>query len=244
MVDRRGLTSLIRLNKFLAESGLCARRKADALIASGAVRIDGEVARLGAAIDPSRHRVTVNGRRIAAPAAAASTLVLNKPAGIVTTMQDDRGRPTVATLLPKAPRYFPIGRLDAASTGVLLCTTDGELARILTHPSFGVERIYRVRATGAMTAQTRAALGITGSVSSVAGTHEFEITLREGRNRQVRRMCAQRGLRVVELERVRFGPIVLGALPRGKTRRLTSAENRALDALRTPQKRATERPTE
>ena len=235
---------MIRLNKFLAEAGLCARRKADALIASGVVRIDGEVARLGAAVDPSEQRVTVNGRRIAAPATAPATLVLNKPAGVITTMHDDRGRPTVATLLPKAPRYFPIGRLDAASTGVLLCTTDGDLARILTHPSFGVEKIYRVRAAGPITPQTRAALGIKGSVRSVAGTHEFEITLREGRNRQVRRMCAHRGLRVIELERVRFGPIALGEMPRGKTRRLTTAENRALDALRTPQKRATERPTE
>ena len=214
------------------------------MIASGVVRIDGMVARLGAVIDPSKQHVTVHGRRIAAPATAPSTLVLNKPPGIVTTMHDDRGRPTVATLLPKAARYFPVGRLDAASTGVLLCTTDGELARRLTHPSFGVEKIYRVRATGAMTPQTRAALGIKGSVRSIAGTHEFEIAMREGRNRQVRRMCAQRGLRVIELERIRFGPIALGTLTRGKTRRLTSAENRVLDVLRTPQKRATERPTE
>src|SRR5579863_5643525 len=100
MVDRRGLTSLIRLNKFLANCGLCARRKADALIASGAVRVDGKVARLGASVDPAKHRVTVNDRRIAAPSTPHSTLVLHKPAGVVTTMHDDRGRQTVAALLP------------------------------------------------------------------------------------------------------------------------------------------------
>ena len=150
---------MIRLNKYLAERGVCARRKADALIESGVVAVDGRVARLGETIDPSTQRVTVSGRSIAQKAARRDTLVLNKPRGVVTTMHDERGRACVAQLLPKSPRYFPVGRLDADSTGVLLCTTDGELARVLTHPSFGVEKVYRVRASGVLSEASKAALG-------------------------------------------------------------------------------------
>ena len=245
---------MIRLNKYLAERGVCARRKADALIESGVVAVDGRVARLGESIDPLTQRVTVRGRRIAQGAAARRTLVLNKPRGVVTTMHDERGRPCIAGLLPSSPRYFPVGRLDADSTGVLLCTTDGELARVLAHPSFGVEKVYRVRASGALTEQTKAALGARDARTNADGSHSFSMTLHEGRNRQVRRMCANRGLRVIDLERVRFGPVTLAGLKSGATREPTQTERSALEKLRSlagdasetrlKRKRAAVRPTE
>ncbi|HET9342711.1 MAG TPA: pseudouridine synthase [Candidatus Eremiobacteraceae bacterium] len=224
---------MTRLNKYLAERGICARRKADALIESGVVAVDGRVARLGETIDPTTQRVTVNGRNIARQAARLDTLVLNKPRGVVTTMHDERGRASIAQLLPGSPRYFPVGRLDADSTGVLLCTTDGELARVLTHPSFGVEKVYRVRASGTLTGQSKSALGARDIRANADGTHSFSMTLREGRNRQVRRMCANRGLRVIDLERIRFGPVLLGGLKPGATRMPTKTENVALERLRT-----------
>lgn len=235
---------MIRLNKYLAERGVCARRKADALIESGVVAVDGRVAHLGESIDPDNQRVSVNGRRITSSPLRASTLVLNKPRGVVTTMRDERGRPCIAQLLPETPRYFPVGRLDADSTGVLLCTTDGELARILTHPSFGVEKVYCVRAGGALTRQTIAALGARDVRRHADGSHSFSMTLREGRNRQVRRMCAGRGLRVIDLERIRFGPVTLAGLKAGKTREPTRNEHMELERLRSLGKRAAVQPTE
>jgi len=238
---------LIRLNKFLAERGVCARRKADALIAARAVTVDGRVARLGESVDPSRHVVCVRGKRVDPTVSERRTLVLHKPIGVVTTLHDEHGRRSIAALLPSSPRFFPVGRLDVASTGVLLCTTDGELARVLTHPSFGVEKIYRVRASGDMTESTRLALGAMRTRRRADGTWTFDVALREGRNRQVRRMCAQRGLRVLELARVRFGPVEIGSLPAGSTRSLTAAEKRALDTLMRDaarQKRAAVQPTE
>ena len=242
---------MIRLNRYLAECGVCARRKADALIEQGVVTVDGRRANLGESVDPERQQVAVRGRRIVRTPVRETTLVLNKPAGVITTLRDERGRTSVASLLPSSPRYFPVGRLDADSTGVLLCTNDGELARVLMHPSFGVEKIYRVRAGGDMTPETRSALGATNVRSRADGTHSFDITLREGRNRQVRRMCAQRGLRVLELTRVRFGPVALGALTPGKIRALTPVEKEGLARIRAAataqlkkQKRAAVRPTE
>ena len=190
------------------------------------------MARVGETIDPEKQTVTVNGRQIAQPSRSHKTLILHKPRGVVTTMHDERGRPCVAELLPKSPRLFPVGRLDADSTGVLLCTTDGELARILTHPSFGVEKVYRVRASGRWTEATKAVLDARDVRTNADGSHSFSMTLREGRNRQVRRMCAQRGLRVVDLERVRFGPVTLAGLRSGATRNPTPAERSALERLR------------
>jgi len=235
---------VIRLNQYLANCGLCSRRKADALIAAGSVTIDGRPAKVGESVDPSRHRVFVSGRRVQQPAGGPQTIVLNKPAGVVTTLRDERGRKSVASLLPSTPRYFPIGRLDAESTGVLLCTTDGDLAHILTHPSFGVEKLYRVRVSGNVTPETKAALQALRVRKNPDSTITFDIVLREGRNRQVRRMCAQRGLRVLDLTRLKFGPVEIGRLEPGKTRALTLTEKNALERLRPAQKRAPVRPTE
>jgi 23S rRNA pseudouridine2605 synthase len=223
---------MVRLNKYLASCGVGARRKIDALIAEGKVSVDGRRAVLGESIDPDAQRISVQGRTITPPAREHVTLILNKPAGVITTMSDERGRMSVSRLLPGNRRLFPVGRLDAATTGVLLCTTDGELARILTHPSFGVEKRYRVRAAGDLSTESKMALGAGPVRRSADGTSSFDIILREGKNRQVRRMCAQQGLRVLALERIKFGPIELGRLELGKTRELTQAEHTALERIR------------
>jgi 23S rRNA pseudouridine2605 synthase len=223
----------VRLNKYLAECGVASRRAADALIAAGKVAIDGRRASVGESIEPEDNVVTVNGRWIRHPERADQlTLVLNKPAGIVTTMSDEHGRKTVAHLLHAHRRLFPVGRLDADTTGVLLCTTDGTLARILTHPSSEVSKRYEVVARGSVNAETISALGAQDHMRLADGSHRFTITLTEGKNRQVRRMCARHGLRVLSLTRIQFGPVRLGKLKLGCTRGLTEVELRELNRLR------------
>jgi 23S rRNA pseudouridine2605 synthase len=220
----------VRLNKYLADCGVCARRKADDLIRAGHVTVDGRRASVGESIDPDRSSVLVRGKPVAR-AKQHTTLVLHKPRGVVTTMSDDRGRRTIVEFLPASRRLFPVGRLDADTTGILLCTTDGHLARILTHPSFGVEKRYRVRASGELSEADKKSLGAMSVQRLPDGTQSFDIVLREGKNRQVRRMCAQRGLRVLDLRRIRFGPVHIGDLAPGKTRGLTTAERSALERI-------------
>ena len=227
----------IRLNKYLADCGVAARRKADELIAAGTVRVNGRVARLGQVVD-SDAEITVQGKRVHAPTKEHQTIVLNKPAGVVTTMRDERGRPSVAQFAPPGRRLFPVGRLDAQSTGVLLLTSDGELSRILTHPSFGVEKEYEVIARGDLNPKSAAALGASRTRKLADGSYSFRMTLREGKNRQVRRMCAQQGLRVVSLRRTRLGPVNLGDLKPGKTRPLAPAEVEAIKGFRAGKSRS------
>jgi 23S rRNA pseudouridine2605 synthase len=177
--------------------------------------------------------VLVNGKRVrSAPFADQLTLVLNKPAGVITTLYDEHGRPSVAKFLPTSRRLFPIGRLDAETTGVLLCTTDGALARVLSHPSIGVVKRYVVTARGTVDARAIAALGARNHSRLPDGSHRFTIELSEGRNRQIRRMCAQAGLRVLSLTRTAFGPVQLGRLKIGCTRVLEPREARELSRLR------------
>jgi len=184
------------------------------------------------------------------------TIALNKPIGVVTTMRDERGRPCVGDLLrsalrsdaaSKSQRLFPIGRLDAQTTGLLLCTSDGDLARRLAHPSFEVQRVYRVEVAGSPTTDALRALGAQ-HVRRTASGARFEMTLTGGTNREIRRACAQRGLRVVALERVAYGPVTLGALKPGSHRALANDELRQLEAARLrphePPKRASNRLTE
>jgi len=197
------------------------------------VTVNGRRPALGELIDPVADIVSVNGKRVPnKPFMEQLTLVLNKPAGIITTMHDEHGRPTVAKLLPASRRLFPIGRLDAETTGVLLCTTDGALARALSHPSSGVVKRYAVTARGSMPSSAIAALGARDHVRLPDGSHRFSIELSEGRNRQIRRMCAQTGLRVVSLMRTAFGPVRLGRLKIGCTRELEPREARELNRLR------------
>ena len=221
----------IRVNKFLADAGVASRRKADAMIASGDVRVNGKPTMPGTLIDPDRDDVRVAGKRIGAPAAPHLTLVLNKPAGVVTTMSDDRGRRTVADLMPKGRRLFPIGRLDADTTGVLLCTSDGALAQVLSHPSHGVEKRYRATVSPEPSATSLRRLSAGPARRNPNGTFAIEIVLHEGKNRQVRRMCANEGLRVVALTRISYGPIGLNGLKPGRFRTLTAAERAALNTL-------------
>jgi 23S rRNA pseudouridine2605 synthase len=224
----------IRLNKFLAQAGVASRRAADALIAEGRVSVNGATAQVGTMVDPSRDDVRVSGKRVVQPDAPHVTLVLHKPAGVFTTMSDERGRRSVADLLPRGRRLFPVGRLDAESTGILLCTTDGALAQALLHPSHEVEKRYRVTIANEPPAASVTRLGATPPRRNANGTYSFFVTLREGKNRQVRRMCANEGLRVVALARVSFGPIALGAVKPGKWRPLTAPERAALERLRSP----------
>jgi len=223
----------VRLNKFLASCGVGSRRAADALIAAGKVRIDGRRANLGDMVEPSVATVTVDGRHMNVQEGEEHvTLALNKPSGVVTTMRDERGRKTVADLLPAGKRLFPVGRLDAATTGLLLCTSDGELATFLLNPKNEVARTYRAIVRGTLDAPTIAALGARSVRTRPDGSSTFELSLREGRNRQVRRMCARQGLRVLALRRTQFGPIQLGNLKIGCTRWLTKGEMRELARLR------------
>lgn len=216
---------MIRINKFLAEAGIASRRAADDLIARGVVTINGVKAKMGDRVDPSASAVRVNGKRVRAADAAHVTIALNKPLGVITTMHDERGRPCVGDLirLPNR-RMFPIGRLDAQTTGLLLCTSDGELGRRLSHPSFEVLRRYRVTVATAPSEAAIRALSAERVRPRADGAVQFEMTLTRGQNREIRRACARHGSRVSALERIAYGPIELGSMRQGETRRLSERE--------------------
>jgi 23S rRNA pseudouridine2605 synthase len=234
----------VRLNKFLARCGVASRRAADELIASGRVRINGQLVReLGTTVAPS-DAVEVDGAPVF-PAPSFSYYVLHKPAGVVTTMSDPEGRSTIAALIPPGVRVVPVGRLDYDTSGVLLLTDDGDLTHRLLHPRYGVDKTYRaiVRGELAPNGIERLAGGvpIDGRMTALAGVRivarrrgetVVDITLHEGRNRQVRRMFAAIGHPVASLVRLRFGPISLGDLKPGSTRPLFPAEVRALERRR------------
>jgi 23S rRNA pseudouridine2605 synthase len=222
----------VRLAKYLAHGGVASRRAAERLIAEGRVTVAGAVV-----TDPARDvgedsGVAVDGRPVAPE--AREVHLLNKPAGVVSTASDTHGRPTVVDLVESLRRLYPVGRLDTDTMGLILLTNDGELAERLTHPRYGVEKAYRARVLpSAVSQQALRALregieledGRTAPAGArVLGPGLLEIRLREGRNRQVRRMCEAVGHRVVELRRVAFGPLRLGDLPEGAVRRLTAAE--------------------
>lgn len=228
----------MRLAKFLAHSGVASRRASELLVREGRVAVDGATC-----LDPARDvdgtsRVAVDGREVSLPSGRLAYAV-NKPVGVISTAADPQGRPTVVELVPDAGRLFPVGRLDVASSGLIILTDDGELANLLTHPRYGVPKTYRaIVGGGAVGADALRALGegvelddgmtLPAKVTKVApGTIEIEI--REGRNRQVRRMCEAVGHPVRQLERVAIGPVRLGRLKSGGHRRLRAGE---LEALR------------
>jgi 23S rRNA pseudouridine2605 synthase len=227
----------VRLQKVLAQAGLGSRRTCEELIERGRVRVNGERAELGRRVDPEVDVVEVDGAQIGVKAGLVHYL-LNKPAGVVTTASDPQGRPTVVELVPSEPRVFPVGRLDVDTEGLLLLTNDGDLTHRLTHPSFGVEKEYLAEVEGS---PSRGALrqlregveledGPTApaKVSSV-GDHLLRITIHEGRNRQVRRMCEAVGHPVVRLVRTRIGPLAERSLAPGEWRALVQDEVRALE---------------
>lgn len=226
-----------RLQKILARAGLGSRRACEELIAAGRVTVDGATARLGDRVDPERARVEVDGVVVTVRPGTV-TYLLNKPAGVVSTAADPQGRPTVVALVPAAPRVFPVGRLDRDTEGLLLLTNDGDLAHRLTHPSFGVEKEYLAEVEGR---PSRAALrllregvelddGPTAPAKvGVVGEGLLRITVHEGRNRLVRRMCDAVGHPVRRLVRTRIGPLADRDLPPGHWRVLAPAEVRALE---------------
>ncbi len=232
----------MRLQRALARAGVASRRAAEEMITAGRVTVNGTVAVLGQTVDPARDRVLLDGAPVAAPV-AAEWFVLHKPAGVMTTRDDPEGRRTVFDLVPKRPGLTYVGRLDLMTEGVLLLTTDGEAAHKLTHPSREVERTYVALVRGNAPAAVRAVRqgveledGMVRAVSADAYAlggrrWEFEITLTEGRTREVRRVCEVLGLEVERLVRISFGPIRIGDLPVGQARPLTATELRALDAL-------------
>jgi 23S rRNA pseudouridine2605 synthase len=233
----------MRLAKFLAHAGVASRRAAEGLVREGRVTVAGAVVTDPAhAVDENSDGVTVDGRRVLPE--PREVHVLNKPAGVVSTAQDTHGRPTVVELVRSPRRLYPVGRLDADSTGLILLTNDGELAERLTHPRYGVEKVYRARvrpprvSEGALRS-LRAGVALEDGRTAPARVRLLrpglvEVALREGKKRQVRRMLEAVGHEVVALERVAFGPLGLGRLEPGESRRLRPAE---IDRLR----RATER---
>ncbi len=225
-----------RLQKVLARVGIGSRRVCEDLIAEGRVLVDGEMAVLGRRVDPETALIEVDG----APVGVRPDLVhyvLNKPAGVVTTADDPQGRPTVVGLVPDEPRVFPVGRLDVDTEGLLLLTNDGELAHRLTHPSYGVEKEYVAEVEGL---PTRAVLrrlregvelddGPTAPArATLVDPSVVRLTIHEGRNRQVRRMCEAVGHSVVRLVRTRIGPLADRSLAPGAWRELTGDEVRSL----------------
>ncbi len=225
-----------RLQKVLAQVGLGSRRVCEELIADGRITVNGEVAVLGRRVDPDTDRLAVDG----VPLSVRPGLVyylLNKPAGVVSTASDPEGRPTVVGLVPSEPRVHSVGRLDAETEGLLVLTNDGDLTFHLTHPRFGVEKEYLVAVTGrlrpAEVRRLREGVALEDGVTAPARVALVEpslvrITIHEGRNRQVRRMCAAVGHPVERLVRIRIGPLADRSLAPGAWRPLTFSEVRAL----------------
>ncbi len=233
----------MRLHKYLARAGVASRRRAEELIAAGRISVNGRVVREQGTSVAETDRVEVAGVGVAKPD-AYRYVVLNKPVRVMTTMRDPERRKTVASFVSSdGPRVVPVGRLDYDTGGVLLMTNDGELAHVLTHPRYGVEKTYRAVVRGRLDPQAvqRLIAGVrlddgdaapakVRVVASSAQISEIDLTIHEGRNRQLRRMLETLGHPVVSLTRLRFGPISLGALPAGASRDATDREVRALRA--------------
>jgi 23S rRNA pseudouridine2605 synthase len=231
------VAAAMRLAKFLATAGVASRRASEQLIRDGRVTVDG----LGVT-DPARdvdaqHAVALDGSPVA-PVAERVVYAVNKPAGVVSTASDPQARPTVVSLVPSALRLYPVGRLDIDTTGLILLTNDGDLANRLTHPRYEVPKSYRVRVWGAPVSRQavealRAGVELDDGLTAPARVRKLawdtiELTIREGRNRQVKRMCEHVGHRVRSLQRVAFGSLMLADLPEGGHRVLTAAEVQAL----------------
>jgi 23S rRNA pseudouridine2605 synthase len=233
-----------RLQKILARAGLASRREAERWILEGRITVNGTVVRkLGSQADPAKDSIKVDGKRVK-PAAAPLYYAFHKPPGIITTLNDPERRPDLTPYLARLGekrRVFPVGRLDYNTTGILLLTNDGELALRLTHPRFGVKKIYRVKLSACPTeedlAHLRKGIRLDDGMSTPAWVRIVEklkknawveIELHEGRKREVRRMFEALGYFVEKLIRIRFGPISLGALAPGTLRPLSQSEVQSL----------------
>ncbi len=231
----------IRLQKFLSEAGVASRRKAEEMIRNGAVKVNGAVAQIGDSVDPKKDTVLVKGKKVIKQG-GMRYILLNKPRGYVTTTDDDLGRKCVLELVKDVKeRIYPVGRLDRVSEGALILTNDGAFANAMMHPSKHVPKTYRVTVRPEPTAEQVEILStgveLDGRLTAPAdvyviakdeGRAVLEIVLREGRNRQIRRMCESQGLEVARLRRVAVGPIKLGMLQTGQWRDLTADEVNSL----------------
>lgn len=240
------MTRLLRLNQAVARTGICSRRKADDLIAQGKIQVNGEIVTdFARQVDPEKDWLLVDGELACLKAHVC--VALHKPAGYVTTTADEKNRPTVLDLLPARLGHLrPVGRLDMDSEGLLLLTNDGDLAQRLSHPSRHVGKLYRVTVSGEMTDSDlkRLASGILleDGMTSPAKVNlrsrsrectELDLTLQEGRNRQIRRMCKALGFKVTRLVRLAIGRLQLGQMNSGSWRYLTDAEVKLLFPERT-----------
>ena len=231
----------VRLQKFLAESGVASRRKSEELIDQGKVKVNGRVAMIGDKIDPKKDTVTVSGKKIV-KTKTFTYVVLHKPRGFITTMSDEKDRKCVAELIKDVDgRVYPVGRLDKDSEGMLLFTNDGAFANAMTHPTKHVPKTYRVTVRPSISEEQITALtqGViiedrktapaeVRVITKEEGRVVLEIILYEGRNRQIRKMCEEVGLEVARLKRTQIGSIKLGMLKQGAWRHLTEDEVRKL----------------
>lgn len=225
-----------RLQKILSARGIASRRKAEAMIGAGQVTVNGLAAVLGDSADPDADEIRIDGRLLPREQGFVY-LMLNKPRGFVTTMSDERGRPTAVQLVADCgTRVYPVGRLDMDSEGLLLFTNDGEFANRMTHPKQELDKVYEVwvnRYTPGAEAELAKPVVLDGYkirppkvelLSAQGSTARFRITIHEGRNRQIRRMCELAGMYCTRLRRIQEGKLVLGDLPKGKWRYLTQEE--------------------
>lgn len=243
----------IRIQKVLADAGVCSRRKAEELIARGKVKVNGHPAEIGMKIDPRADLITVMGERVYLPKKKSTRyIMMNKPRGYVTTVSDDQNRRCVMDLLEDVEeRVYPVGRLDRNSEGLLLFTNDGDFANDMMHPSRHVTKTYRVtvrpNVTDEQTVRLSEGVEIDGRKTAPAvvrvlikepGRVVMEIVIHEGRNRQVRKMCEAVGLEVARLKRTSIGPLRLGMLKPGAYRDLTSEELKAVrNAVKKPERK-------
>ncbi|MGM9632121.1 MAG: pseudouridine synthase [Eubacteriales bacterium] len=232
----------IRLQKYFTDCGVLSRRAAEEEIKAGKVKVNGAVAELGTKIDPELDTVEYKGKKITLPKGPKNVyILLNKPCGVVTSAKDEKGRLCVTDLVKIGTRVYPVGRLDLNSQGLIIMTNDGELTNKLTHPRHEIPKIYEVEVVGNITDEQLRALNesmaIDGYVllpvktvllSRGERTSKIKMTLYEGRNRQIRKMCDSVGLKVAKLTRVAIGDIKLGSLEGGKWRYLTKEEIKIL----------------
>lgn len=233
----------VRLQKFLAEQGVASRRKSEELIAAGKVKVNGHVAQIGQKINPRKDLVTVGKQKITnVKNRKMIYIMLHKPRGYVTTVSDDQNRKTVMDLVSDIDeRIYPVGRLDKDSEGLLILTNDGSFTNAMTHPSHNYAKVYRVtvrpKVSDEILYNLRNGIEIEGKKTApcevtVLTTEEnrvvLEFILKEGRNRQIRKMCESQGLEVARLKRTSIGPIKLGMLPQGKYRELSEQEIKKL----------------
>lgn len=236
----------VRLQKFIADCGVMSRRKAEEMIKAGKVKVNGKIAGIGDKVDPNRDKVTVGSKKvIAAEARKNFYYMLNKPRGYITTMSDEQGRKCVAELVRDIDvRVFPVGRLDRDSEGLLIMTNDGEFANYISHPRSHVSKTYRVTVRGRVEDETitklQTGIMLDGQktlpcdiiiISRAPERSVLQITLYEGRNRQIRKMCEQAELDIKRLKRIAVGEINIGMLTPGKWKYLNHNETEYLKSL-------------